>query len=326
MKVIFSRVYIEKANDGNVIQDRTSLLAWFLSVLKWNEFGYDTILYTDETTKTEFENLGLAKHFSEVKLIDMDESINPEVFWAYAKIASIKQFMKEYPNEEFMVSDLDFIPLADPKTFKQNDNQFICFYKEFVEAYCPINYLHFDKSYKLPDWFKGMTKPVNTCVMYIHDGIRNLFNSYLDMEIDFMKKNYDFESGQISNDLMLFIEQRLFAEYLVYNQIEIVEITPYGKSVFNVNGLHTGPYKTLEKAEYWKWIIWYLKVLKEQYVSVYNDVINLDLYSDFKTIIDNGCGTYKNKVDKEVEIKDFYWNKLDYPKAFEDIYDVVWNS
>ena len=325
MKVIFSRIYIEKANEGSVIQDRTSLLAWFWSVLNWNRLGYETILYTDQITKTEFETLGLAKLYSQVKLIN-PTNIDKEVFWANAKIVSTKQFMREYPGEAFMISDLDYIPLVDPKDFRTADDQLVCFYGEYLPMYAPINKLHLHPAYKIPDFFTGKVDPINTCLLYIQESLLPLMDAYLDMEMDFMNYHYAFESGQISNDLMTFIEQQLFSEYMVANGISFVYVNPKNKSVFNVNGLHTGPYKALEKTEYWKWIIWYLKVLREEYPNVYNDIIHLDLYSDVKKIIDEGNGTYKDKKDREKEIKEFSWDTLEYPKAFEDIYDPVWRD
>lgn len=74
MKVIFSRIYIDKANEGSPIQDRTSLLVWYLSALKWKQLGYETILYTDERTKEAFDELGLSSCYDEVKMIKSEES------------------------------------------------------------------------------------------------------------------------------------------------------------------------------------------------------------------------------------------------------------
>lgn len=136
-----------------------------------------------------------------------------------------------------------------------------------------------------------------------------------------MQYHQDYISGSSYNDLMCFVEQRLFAEYLASNKIEFTFVNPANKTMFNVNGLHTGVYKFLEKTEYWKWIIWYFKILKEQYPDTYEEIINLELYEDFKKIIDDGNGIYKDKLGKEIEIKDFSWDTLEYPRAFEDIYD-----
>lgn len=114
-----------------------------------------------------------------------------------------------------------------------------------------------------------------------------------------MQYHQDYISGTSYNDLMCFVEQRLFAEYLASNKIEFTFVNPANKTMFNVNGLHTGVYKFLEKTEYWKWIIWYLKILKEQYPDTYEEIINLELYEDFKKIIDDGNGIYKNKLNKK---------------------------
>lgn len=326
MKVIQSRIYIEKANEGAVIQDRTSLLVWFLSVLKWKELGYEPILYTDEKTKTEFDKLGLSKLYTEVNILENPDNVNVEVFWASSKIFSIRQFINEHPDEEFIISDLDFIPLKDPKEFASDSNSIVAFYPEYKEMYPDIKYIKFNPEYKLPDFFKGDIDPINTCLLYIQKNCLSIFKDYLSIEENFISYHYNFESGQVSNDLMIFIEQRMFTEYLKYNDINIDFMNPPNKSVFNINGLHTGPYKSIEKAEYWKWISWYLKIIKKIDESVYESIISLDLYTDIKTIINEKGGIYKNKKGEEITIENFCWDKLEYPKAFEDIYDSNWNS
>ena len=325
MKVIQSRFYIEKANEGSVIQDRTSLLVWFLSVMKWRELGYEPYLYTDKATKEKFDEIGFSSLYDNIIILE-NKDINTEVFWASAKILSAKKFMESYPNEEFIISDLDYIPLKDPKLFVSNNNSLVAFYPEYLPMYSPIEYLKINPDYTMPDFFTGTVDPINTCMLYIQKNNLELFDNYLDIELDFMNYHYDFESSQISNDLMIFVEQQMFTEYLVHNNIDIDFVSPENKSVFNVNGLHSGVYKTIEKAEYWKWIIWYLKMIKELNGDIYNDIILLDLYSDIKAIIDNGSGEYTNKKDSKIEIKDFSWDELEYPRAFEDIYDPVWNS
>ena len=325
MKVIFSRIYNELANKGSAIQDRTSLLAWFLSVLKWKELGYETILYADETTQKAFKEYGLLSMYDEVKTLK-NEEIDETIFWACSKILSAKQFMQEYPNEEFMISDLDFIPLKDPKDFAISDNDIVTFYGEYWKGYTELKYINFNPEYTLPAFYTGTVDPINTCLLYIQKNNLELFKKYLDIEQDFMSYHKKFISGQSSNDLMVFVEQRLFTEYLVSNDIPITFTSQKNKSVFNASGLHTGPYKSLEKTDYWKWNIWYLKWLKEEYPDVFECIISLELYKDIKDIIDNGNGTYVNAKGKETKIEEFDWNSLEYPRAFEDIYDENWNN
>lgn len=326
MKVVFSRLYNPKTNKGNIIQDRTSLLVWVLSVLKWKKLGYEPYLYTDETTKEEFEKLGILKLYDEIRIIDNKYDINEEVFWACSKILSEKQFIEEFPDEEFMVSDLDFIPLKDPKTFKTVDNEILIFYREFIQVYCPLEFLGLNSEYKLPEFFTGKIDPINACFVYFQKDNLELFKKYLDIEIEFMQAHKEFVNDLNANDLMMFIEQRLFTEYLEVNNIPITPISPKNKSVFNTSGMHSGPYKTIENTDYWKWNIWWLKLLKEEFPETYEEVINLELYSDIKDIIDKGEGEYTNKVNKITDIKDFDWDTLEYPRAFEDIYDEKWNQ
>lgn len=326
MKVIQCRVYIDKANEGSVIQDRTSLLVWFLSVIKWKQLGYEPILYTDDTTKAEFDKLGLSQLYDEVIILDNFNNINKDVFWASAKIMSAKKFIEDNPNEEFIISDLDYIPLKDPKDFATSDDNIVVFYPEYLGMYAPVENIKFNPDYVMPEFFTSTIDPINTCMLYIQKNNLEMFKKYLDIEEDFMNYHYDFINGSSANDLMTFIEQRLFAEYLATNKINIDFVAPPTKSVFNVNGMHTGVYKSIEKVEYWKWIIWWMKLIKEADEDTYEAIISLDIYKDFKEIIDNGKGEYTNKKDRTDIISDFNWDTLEYPRAFEDIYDPVWNS
>lgn len=324
MKVIFSRVKIPHMD---IIQDRTSLLVWFLSVLKWKQLGFETIFYTDEETKNELDNVGLIDLYDKVHILNQ-ENIKNDIFWAHAKILSAKDFVTRYPNEEFVISDMDFIPLKNPCDFYNGGKELLVFYKEYIQMYAGIESLNLNKDYKFPEYFTGKVDPVNTCQLLVHKEMLPCFKEYLDYELAFML-NYanDFISGQNSNDIMVFLEQRLFTEFLVNGKgYTIVETSPAYKSVFNTSGIHTGPYKGLEQADFWKWNIWYLKMLREEFPETYETVINNELFSDIKEIIDAGKGTYKNKAEKETEIINFSWDTLEYPRAFEDIYDPVWNS
>lgn len=323
MKVIHCRFYnplISESKDA--IQDRTSLLVWFLSVLKWNQLGYDTILYADKVTIDRFEELGLKKLYKKVHQLENLE-INEEVFWACSKIKAAQQFMLDYPNEEFIMSDLDFVPLKKHSDFITNKNNLLVFYHEYYQMYKSIEDIGLNKD-EIPAYYTGLVNPVNTCLLYVPISRLNLYKDYLEFADSFMKAKRDINEPDISNALMTFIEQRLFTEYMVFNGVEFDFMSKPDKSVFNVNGLHSGVYKNIERTDYWKWNIWYLKMLKDEFGKIYEEIINLDLYSDIKSIIDNGNGMYKNNLGIYSEIKDFNWDTLEYPRAFEDIYDPLW--
>lgn len=324
MKVIFSRV---KVPYMDIIQDRTALLVWFLSVLKWKQLGFETVFYTDEETKNELSEVGLVDLYDEVHILNQ-ENIKDDVFWAHAKILSAKDFVTNYPDEEFIISDMDFIPLKNPCNFYKGGKELVVFYREYKQMYTAIENLKLNDDYQFPKYFTGDVDPINACQLLVHKEMLPDFKEYLNYELEFMNhyKN-DFVSGKISNDIMIFLEQRLFTEFLVNEKgYTVVETSPQYKSVFNTSGLHTGPYKSLELAEYYKWIIWYLKMLREEFTDVYESIIHLDLYDDFRQIIEDGKGTHTNKKKKETYIEEFSWDTLEYPRAFEDIYDPVWNK
>lgn len=319
MKVIQSRIYNELANDGSIIQDRMSLMVWFLSVLNWKKLGYDPVLYTDEMTKAEFEKYGLAQLYSQI--IDIGEiDVDQKVFWASSKLYSVKHFMETYPDEDFIVSDLDFIPFKDPMTFVNGD--VLTYHVEYWQAYKAINELNISEGYTLPEWITGTANPVNTSVFYFKD--KDLMKELMDVQFDFMEKNSIFTNTNEANDSMVFVEQRLLGEFLLHKGKTVCFMAAEGKSTFNVNAMHTGPYKRMEKADYWKWNAWYLKMLREESMDIYESLINDELFTDIKVIIDDGKGEYTDKQGKKTIIEEFDWDKLDYPRAFEDMYDPVW--
>ncbi len=242
--------------------------------------------------------MGLSQLYDDIIILDNFNDINKEVFWASAKIMSAKKFMEDNPNEEFIISDLDYIPLKDPKDFALSNNNIVAFYPEYLGMYAPVKNIKFNPDYVMPSFFTGNINPINTCMLYIQKNNLEMFKNYLDIEEDFMNYHYDFINGSSANDLMTFVEQRLFAEYLAHNNIHIDFVAPANKSVFNINGMHTGVYKSIEKSEYLKWIIWWFKLIKESDEDIFNSIINLDLYSDFKEIIDNGKGEYTNKKNR----------------------------
>ena len=319
MKVIQSRIYNELANDGSIIQDRMSLMVWFLSVINWRKLGYEPVLYTDQITKAEFEKYGLAQFYSEI--IDIGEiSTDEKVYWASSKLYSVKKFMETYPDEDFIISDLDFIPFKDPMQFVTGD--VLTYHTEYWQAYKAIDELNLSADYTLPEWITGKVNPVNTSVLYFKD--KELMKELMDIQFDFMEKNNVFTNTSDANDLMTFIEQRVLGEFLAYKGKTVSFMAAEGKSIFNVNGMHTGPYKRMEKSDFCKWNFWYLKMIREESMDVYNTLINNELFKDIKEIIDAGEGTYTDKNGKKTEIKDFNWDTLEYPRAFEDMYDPVW--
>lgn len=319
MKVIQSRIYNELANDGSAIQDRMSLMVWFLSVLNWKKLGYEPVLYTDQTTKEEFEKHGLAQLYSEIVDIG-DIQADEKVFWASSKLYSVKKFMEDHPGEDFIVSDLDFIPFKDPMEFAAGD--ILAYHTEYWQSYKPINELNLSEDYALPDWVSGTENPVNTSVLYFKD--KDMMKELMDVQFEFMTKNGIFTDTHEANDSMVFIEQRVLGEFAAHKGLKFSFMAKEGKSTFNVNAMHTGPYKRMEKSDYWKWNIWYLKMLREDFPETYELIISNELFEDIKGIIDAGEGTYKDKNGKETIIDEFSWDTLEYPRAFEDMYDPIW--
>ena len=112
----------------------SSLLVTFLSVLKWKSFGHTVKLYVDEHFKEVFQNYGLLELYDEVDDTyftenDLYESfdIKKEYFWAFSKLFI---YMKEKDN--FIMSDLDFIPLQDFHNIIDESKDYI-YYKEILD-------------------------------------------------------------------------------------------------------------------------------------------------------------------------------------------------
>ena len=202
MKVIFSRVNIPHMD---IIQDRTSLLVWFLSALKWKQLGFEIIFYTDEETKNELSKVGLVGLYDEVRILNKI-NIKDDIFWSYAKILSANEVVTNYPDEEFIISDMDFIPLKNPCDFYNGGKEIVVFYKEYKEMYEPIENLNVNDDYVFPKYFTGNTDPINACNFLVHKQLLPDFKEYLEYELEFMDQYKDnFVSGKRSNEIMIHI-------------------------------------------------------------------------------------------------------------------------
>ena len=65
-------------------------------------------------------------------------------------------------------------------------------------------------------------------------------------------------------------------------------------------------------------------MFREDFPETYDLIISNELFKDIKDIIDTGKGKYIDKAGKETIIDEFSWDTLEYPRAFEDMYDPIW--
>lgn len=273
---------------------KMSTLTFFLSVLKWKEFGFTTKIYVDEYYKKYLTELGVLELYDEVDDIYLaDETlynsnnINPLYYWSFSKL-----FVLQNETEPFIMADMDFIPLKDFNNIIINEDELYVYYHERLRgnelSYPNKENLDIAEGYEFPEWMTWKEKPINACVvyfpnnkefreLYVNEAIRYAENNYGDLE------EYD---NQALTPRTLFVEQRLFSEVAKYLNIKVNDVKTMYELIFNEKAIHLMQYK---KATKMFWTVPFLEKLNELDEYIFEKLINQEEFSDEKEYIqENG--------------------------------------
>ena len=112
MRVIHSR---KKVWDKDyAFQDKFQLLVWILSILKWKNLGYETVLYTDNEVLEKIKEVGFEHLYDEINTEYLENKENIKnidfwCFWAMPKILSLKSEIEKGYNS--IMADIDVVPI-----------------------------------------------------------------------------------------------------------------------------------------------------------------------------------------------------------------------
>lgn len=300
MRVVHSR---KKVWDKDyAFEDGFTLLTWILSIIKWKEYGFTTVLYTDNETLTKIKEYGFDSLYDEIDteyLNNNSEGIDFWCFWAMPKILSYKaEIEKGYTDS--IVADMDIVPMSDlHKLFNLKMYDLVVWSnKEHVElqaVYPKLENLSLPKDYKLPSWFTGKARPLNTGVIYFKEHNKAL--GYINEVIKMAQYNNNHKHNT-RTQTMCSAEQRMLGEYakangLVYNTIQAVN-----EPLFNSKAFHTHGYKQRLTED--KRVQFNINLLNMLPSNLYNKLVNDILFTkELKHITEDST----QKV-KELQIYD----------------------
>ena len=177
------------------------LVTLFLSVLEWNRYNGPMNLVCNAFFKEYADEIGLSALYNEIKIIEVPDSVNQEVFWAAIKIYAYDQ----YPCGTTFI-DID-ATLREPVTnFITPETKVLA--AHFDDASGELDNLVFPDGFVHPDWLRRTYtfQGLNMClVCFLDEKIRD---EYLSVSKAFMENNPANPSENYSNyGMMIFAEQ-----------------------------------------------------------------------------------------------------------------------
>ena len=285
MRIIHTRKRV--FNFDNAFRSKFTLLVWILSILKWKEYGNQVVLYTDKITLEDIKKIGFDYLYDEINDTYLDDEevckgIDFCCYWAMPKLLALRHEVVELGND-VVISDQDVVPMSDVSRLWKNAKVAVWSDKEFVEVlsiYPRLYELSLPKDYKLPYWFTGKAKPLNTGIIHIKDKeIADLFTK----EALAMAKDNHNEHNNSNCQTMCNAEQRLLGEIIAHKKISYSVMQPINQGLFNRNGFHTHGYKNkIKNKNGLDWNCALLDMIKKSDINMYEILMSNEWFNDEK--------------------------------------------
>lgn len=198
---IWSKPYLKQKNTKEYFMQDFERLTLLLSAEEWKKHNGSVQMIADRQAAAFLEKMGLVPVFNDgIKIMEVDERINQEVFWAAGKLEALK--MVQTP---IAMIDLDLIvwkPLED--FFRAQD---VCVIHEEPlreEIYPGREFFHMKREYQFAPDLDWSVLPCNTALLYIRD--EKLKDQYVAEAMHFMTGCAE-EHENLCH--MVFAEQRL---------------------------------------------------------------------------------------------------------------------
>ena len=245
MRIVQSRKRVFKKD--NAFEHKLTLLTWILSILKWKEYGNKVVLYTDTKTLEDIKRFGFDALYDEIDTTYLEnkevcEGIDFYCYWAMPKLLTLKHEVLDLGND-VVIADQDVVPMSDVSRLWTNADIAVWSNKEYVDLrtiYPKLRNLSLPKNYKLPCWFTGYAKPLNTGIIHIKD--KEVVKLFTEEALKMSKDNHN-EHCNTNCQTMCNVEQRLLGEIVNYKGLTYSVMQPVNKGLFNKNGFHTHGYK-----------------------------------------------------------------------------------
>lgn len=283
MRIIHARKRV--FNKDNAFEHKLTLLVWILSILKWKKYGNEVILYTDKETLEDIKKLNFDHLYDEINSEYLEDKevcrgLDFYCYWAMPKILALKHEALEL-NNDIVIADQDVVPMKDVSNLWTNTDVTVWSNKEFVDIktiYPKLRFLSLPKEYKLPKWFSGNAKPLNTGVIHIKD--KDIIKLYVNEALAMATNNHN-KHNNTNCQTMCNAEQRLLGEIVNYKQLSYGVMQPINKGLFNANGFHTHGYKVRVNNETGlDWHCTILSMIKKLDSLLYEKLINNELFKE----------------------------------------------
>ena len=284
MRVIHTRQRVFGDSDY-IFVNKMSLLVWVLSILKWKEYGYTTVLYTDTKTLEDMKKFGIDKLYDDINdtlLEEESKNIDLNCYWAISKLIALRHEALTLGND-VIVADQDVVPMSDISRLWKQGDVVVWSNKEHVQfrsVYPKLYNLSLPKGYKLPEWFTGYAKPLNTGIIHIKD--KKIVDLYTSEALKIATDNHN-EHKNTNCQTMCNAEQRMLGEIVKNFGLSYSVMQPINEGLFNHNGFHTHGYKNIvNNKNGLNWHLHLLDMIKKCDESVYESLINHELFKEEK--------------------------------------------
>ena len=282
MRIIHTRKRVFKKDSA--FHNKFTLLVWILSILKWKQYG-EMVLYCDPETLEDIKYFGFDHLYDEINttyLVDpkVCRGINFSDYWAMPKLLALRHEMLDL-GHTVIVSDQDVVPIRDPSFLLQGDVA-VWSDREHVELpgiYPALINLSLPVGFKLPAWYTGKAKPLNTGILYFKD--KEIVRQYTDIALSMARNNKNLLKNTCCQT-MCNAEQRTLGELVKHKNLIVRYMQARGDGLFGYNGFHTHGYKIRVKRDgrTLNWHLHILQLIKECDESMYNTLINHEWFQE----------------------------------------------
>lgn len=234
---LWSKPYFYKNSDKNFFLKDYDILVMLISLLKWKEKNGKIVLFADEFSRNLVKEYGIDKFYDEVRNLEIDDDIKPNIFWAAGKLFALKAMEKPCA-----LIDIDLIIWEDISDFFKKYDIIGMHTEELLErTYKEKDYFYMEDTYKFPENLNWKKLPINTAMLYIKD--MDFKEYFLEKSIEFMKKT---KENCDSLSYMVFAEQRLLSMLADAKNIEIKTMLDFPDAIGNQKTFtHLWGYKTM---------------------------------------------------------------------------------
>lgn len=302
MKIIHTRKRVFKKD--NAFEHKMTLLTWVLSIIKWKELGDSIKLYCDKKTLEDINKFGFGLLYDEIDSTYLEDEnvckgLDFYCYWAMPKILALRHEVVDLKND-VVIADQDVVPIKDLSRMWANSDVAVWSNKEFVElraVYPKLRDLSLPAGYRLPEWFTGNARPLNTGILHIKN--RNIVDLYTSEAIKMATDNHN-EKHNTNCQTMCNVEQRMLGEIVRHKKLTYSVIQPINQGLFNRNGFHTHGYKSIVKNHNGlQWHLNLLLMIRKKNIYIFDILIENDMFKEEKEYFEkNG---YKCEIVKELQ-------------------------